>query len=230
MIRLEIDDREFKRKLEKFSKNKFENFVRKNINDLLFDIKKFTITDRSGGMQKQFTIRQRGLLRSHLHVQKAIGVIGYFGSIESPRFTGWSEQQKGTPVKRDHVVHTRHARGPSAKRKLREKFRRNAPSENLLRYDTVKGATGSYRQMVTANLARLRRKKYTGPVTLPIPFGKRKPGIYKMLKSGKLKIMEIWEKKQPDRKNWAAAIVKNYFRTGKADKVIEKNFKRFMRI
>lgn len=226
MMIVKIDDSEFRRQTEKFSKRKLDSFIKKNINDMLFDLRKFAI-DNSQGMASQFTVRQKGLLRRHFRVEKAIGLVGYFGSVDSPRFTGWTEQQKGTPVKRDYVVHRTHARGPGGKRKLAKKFRRNAPSENLLA--PVRNSTGSVRQKITANIARLRRQRYSGAVTLPLPFGKMQPGVYKMLKSGRLKIMQIWRKKQPDRKKWLQAVVNNYFKLGKHNRIVSKNLERYLK-
>lgn len=226
MMTIKIDDEEFRRKTENFSQRKFGSFIKKSINDMLFDLRNFAI-DNSQGMASQFTVRQKGLLRKHFRVEKAIGLVGYFGSVDSPRFTGWAEQQKGMPVKRGHVVHRTHARGPGGKRKLPKKFRRNAPSENLLA--PVRNSTGNPRQVITANIARLRRKRYSGAVTLPLSFGKMQPGIYKMLKSGKLKIMEIWRKKQPDRKKWLQAVVNNYFKLGKHNRIVSKNLERYLK-
>jgi hypothetical protein len=221
MLRIELDETEFYKKIEKFSDHKLGRFIDKNINDFLFATRNFAIGN-ARGMKSEFTIRAPGILRRHLVVKKAFGQVGYFGSLSSARFSGWSEQQTGKKTKRKIKVHKKNARGASGKRKLANRFRRNSKgAENLLR--TVANGTGSYQQMIAANLSRLQRERYSGAVIMPVSFGNRKPGIYNMLKSGKLRIMEIWETKQPKQNPWATDIIKRWFDTGDYKKIVDKN-------
>jgi len=227
-MQISLDLSEFKKITDNFSDQQNEKFMRNSVNDILFDLRNFALTS-SMGISKEFTIRNKGLVRSHIKIKKAFGLIGYFGSISSNRFSGWKEQQYGSRTKRKYKVHTENARGSAGRRTLQTKYRRKHGARNLLRTVGDVHGTGSYRQMITANLAMLRRKKESGPVELPIQFGNMKPGIYNLLKSGKMKLMEIFETKQTKQTEWASNIVLRYLATGKYKKVLEKNIERMIR-
>lgn len=218
-MRVEIDVNDFFKKMKRFGRRNVEKFVNDYINDCLFAVRTFAITHPSG-IEKEFTVRAKGLVRKHLRVKKAFGMVGYFGSISSPRFSGWEEQQTGKRTKRKIKVHTKHARGAGGRRKLAKRFRRkNENAKNLL--DPIGRITGD-ENIIAANLSRLNRDRYSGPVILPERFGNRKPGIYNMYKSGKLKIMQIWETKQPERQEWANNIITRWIRTKENEKLLKK--------
>lgn len=227
-MQIEIDISEFKKALESFSERETKKLIKRTVNDILFDVRTFAIKDKKG-MAAEFTIRNKALIRKHLKVKKALGVTGYFGSIKSARFSGWTEQQHGTPTKRTIKAHTRNARGPSGRRKIPKKYRRNHAAIKDLSSTAIGNATGSTTQLITANLAMLRRRKERVPVRLPVKFGKMKPGIYNLLKSGKMKMMEVFETKQPKRNQWANDIVLRYIASGKHRAIIEKNIEKVIK-
>jgi hypothetical protein len=227
-MNITIDISDFKKKLETFSEKENEKFIRKTINDILFSVRNYAVKD-SKGISAEFTIRDKGLVRSHIKVQKALGITGYFGSVKSTRFSGWVEQQYGKRTKREIKVHTRNARGPSGRRKLNVKYKRNYTGIRNMLNSNISNMTGSYTQMIAANLAMLRRKKESGPIKIPVQFGKRKPGIYNLFKSGKTKAMVIFEPKQPKRKAWATNIILRYLISGQAEKIVIKNIKKVLK-
>jgi hypothetical protein len=227
-MNITIDISDFKKKLETFSEKENEKFIRKTINDILFSVRNYAIKD-SKGMASEFTIRNKGLVKKHIRVKKAFGITGYFGSVKSNRFSGWVEQQYGKRTKREIKVHTRNARGSSGKRKLAARYRRNYSGIKNMLDSRISNMTGSYTQMIAANLAMLRRKKESGPIKIPVQFGKRKPGIYNLLKSGKTKVMEIFETKQPKKNTWATDIILRYIATGQAEKIVIKNIEKVLK-
>lgn len=224
-MKISIDIGDFYKQIERFSDRQTDKLIKNTINDILFDLRKYSINDPKG-IGSEFTIRTKGIVRKHIMVKKAFGVTGYFGSVKSSRFSGWVEQQYGRPTHRKIKVHTKNARGSSGKRKLGTKYRRNYSGIINLLNSGISNMTGSYTQMMAANLSMLRRKKETGPIKIPVQFGKRKPGIYHLMKSGKTKAMEYFETKQPEKNTWATDIIMRYLMTNRAGNIIEKNLNR----
>lgn len=235
--------------LKHLSERRSSIFLRNTINTLLFDLRKYSLSPR--GMQAEMQIRSKGLLKSHLIVIKAkanrFSCVGYFGSVKSPRFSGWKEQQTGEATRRKIVVHKKHARGNSGKRILSKKYRRNAGAERLL---TDQKNTSTDRQKITATMAILRRQGYNGAVILEKGYYKRQPGIYQFVskpfktskesrkkKRGKriekglhvsdriydngirLKLMTLLKTKQPEPNPWGTDIIHRFLSQDRMNKI-----------
>lgn len=223
---IEIDIDDFKKQIEdRFSNKELDKFIRKSINDVLFELRDYSIKDPKG-MDSEFTIRNKSLVRKHIRVNKAFGLVGYFGSIRSNRFSGWTEQQYGRPTHRKIKVHTKNARGSIGKKRLATKYRRNYAGIKSLLDTRIANMTGSYTQMMAANLSMLTRKDYSGPIKIPAQFGNRKPGIYHLYSWGEMKAMAYFETKQPEKNTWATDIILRYLTTGKLKKTLIKNFEK----
>lgn len=116
------------KKLEKFFK-KFPVQARQAsagvLNSLAFTTRKYDIKN----INRDMIVRNKRFVESSLRVQttKPRDIdhqVAYAGSINRPRFTGWKEQQKGTPPKRKRSITTA-ARGGSktGRMKARAKLR-----------------------------------------------------------------------------------------------------------
>ena len=187
-MEITINTKYVEQQIKNLTTAKARRFVRNIINTTLFDLRKFSLGPM--GMISEFEIRSSGLLRSHIVIRKATefngGSVGYFGSLSDNRFSGWEEQQKGTATHRKITVHKDHARGESGKRKLQSKFRRNKIGKSMPNLLVNQGGNlASYDDMMTATLAILRRKEYSGPVFIPYPYYARPAGVYNLRKAGR---------------------------------------------
>ena len=120
-----IDSQDLK-KLDRFFKG-FPKEMRQAtagiLNSLAFQTRKNDIQIISANM----IIRNRRFLESSLRVKttpprRIEEQVAYAYSMERPRFTGWKEQQKGTPPKRKRSI-TKYARGGDMHKQVRHKAR-----------------------------------------------------------------------------------------------------------
>lgn len=237
---VKLDIRQLEQISNLISENKQKRIINGFINSTLFAIRKYSISGY--GLPKELKIRSKGLVKSHIRIEKStVGFLcGYWGSIGDDRFSGWEEQEHGNSTKRNIVIHTKNARGSSGKRTLQKKYRRDADAVQLLQNqknttsdiakitatlsilrrkkyngvvelstDYYDREAGRYQMSVSGKVAsrktRIKRRKKR--IAAGLPVGER---LYDT--KIKLKIMEIFKRKQPKRVPWGENIINRFMR------------------
>jgi hypothetical protein len=127
------------------------------------------------------------------------------GSIRRPRFTGWIEQELGTPVQRTRIFGIM-ARGGDIKRRTIgvSRLRQNA---DHIEPDAYEGRSERFRN--TAMLMDIRRRGIKKPFVIR-RHSKLKPGLYRFVRK-KLQMLQRFKVKvQPKRIPWLSGSVKLY--------------------
>lgn len=211
-----VDLSEWDNLIRKLAPQKQVLFINRYINRMLFSAREYMI---STGMAKSFIIRNKGLLKKHLGYTKAVGMVGYFGSIagnesRASRFTGWKEQQLGTKQERKiNIINS--ARG-SKSSVLNKKFRRNKDFPNMLQgwksgsLSKLKHNTTYNRFIATWSI--MKREGFYGSVYIPEKIKGRPAGVYMMLKSGSLKLKTSNKTVEPKQNHWATVGLNSFLR------------------
>lgn len=159
------------------------------------------------------------------------------GSVQTSRFTGWTEQEHGTHT--DRHVATTAARGNKSK-PIRPSARLAKPYFHPKRFPksgsvfkrasrSKRGGLAAGNTSVAAMLNILRHMKYRLPFIITrhsqIP-----PGLYRLRGKDRLKMLQGFDppKQQPKRLPWMAKSVKKYFRSGKLNRAWFKAAKRVL--
>ena len=196
------------------------------INTLLFRLRTYTLKDKDG-IKDEFTIRNKGLVRKTIRVTKTNrnNLTGYYGSVPTARFTGWSEQQYGKQPKRQRVA-MRRARGPGGRRRIPKRFRLN---QTIRSSKNVKLQGTSEKQRIAIFLSANRRRGYTGPLIVHEKGPKNMPpGVYNMLKSSKLRLIQVFKQMEVEHNPWATDIIKRYMAQERHGLIITKEIHRLM--
>jgi hypothetical protein len=152
------------------------------------------------------TVRNPKFVASRIRVTKAnIGAAvaaqaSWTGSVAGPRFTGWTEQEKGTPSKRNRFS-TLAGRGGSEQKQMRHAIRLKPKHEVVTAdhpdYQPKGGKTSGF-------VAMLMRKKETRMVRIKGSFYKRN--------RKRLQLVQEMKPRQPKRKRWLRQARAEYFR------------------
>lgn len=222
MIEIHVDTEQLIKEMDRnlLLERKYRAIVGMVLNRLVYGARQYAIDK---GMGKLFMFRQgrgKGLLKKHFQYTKTKTNIPidrmdvFYGSVSSPRFSGWIEQQSGEKTQRERVA-TLAARGKQNKRVIPGKYRHNKLS-GMPRRETVPVRNKrSVAHHTAAMLAILQRRGYTGPVYIGEDTGGDAaflPGIYQMLAGGKVRPIQFDELLQPKRLNWAFRLQRDYMR------------------
>jgi len=251
--------RDLEKQLNKLTEPKAKKLVKNYINTTLFEVRKFSLGPmgirkemiiRNSGLIRSHLIVRKA-------TNKPGGCIGYFGSLADDRFSGWEEQEKGTATRRKITVHKKNARGASGKRSLKQKFRRNAGPTPLLQNQKntetdrqkITATMAILRRSGFSGAVILTKgyyKKWPGIyefTSKPFKTSKttRKKRRNKRLKAGlpvsdriydngiKLKLMEIFKRKQPKLNHWGTNVIKRYLQIHDSKKIVEKELSRMFK-
>lgn len=170
-------------------------------------------------LESKLTIRSQRFVKSRVRVEKARGnkpitsQRSEVGSISSDRFSGWVEQELGTPTKRTRIS-TVLARGGSVKKTVRPSVRLK-PSNKFVDPDGFPGKQAEHRAW--AMIAILARKGYRKPFVITgLP--KIKSGLFKFNKgkSGQFKRLQTFNPRrsqlQPPRLKWLTGGSDRFFK------------------
>jgi hypothetical protein len=223
----DVDISELENLVKKLEPKNIKRLESNYINALLFGLRKYTITNKDG-LQKEFTIRNKGLARYSIRISKcnSTTLIGYFGSISSKRFTGWKEQQEGKQPKRKRVAMP-YVRGKSGKRKIPTKYRLNQTirSSKNVDYDSIK----SGKQRIAIFLSANRRQGYKGPLIINEDIkGMPPPGVYQMIAKGKIKAIQLFRQMHIKHNPWATDIIKRYMKQEKHGIIVMREIHRLL--
>jgi len=233
-MEVRIDLSEWEHLIKRLSPNRQIRFINGFINRSLYFARESMVNDE---MKKIFKIRTNGLLRKHLTYQKATGLIGYFGSTKSERFTAWKEQQLGARQERKINISTANARGSSGMGVLKRPFRRN--NNSIQRLDKMSGKYGTRQEKALSRItfkpddvvfkiakSILKQLHYSGPVYLSKQWGNRVAGVYNMLSSGGMKLMSANKSVEPERVQWATIGLNIFLEKFKSrsNKIAEEEF------
>ena len=147
-----------------------------------------------GIIHKRMTVRSAGFVNQAIRVQKAKGNIqpndqfSIVGSRGLPRFSGWAEQELGTPDKRTRTA-TAFARGGDKKKKIKTGMRLK-PTNSFRSSDDFPGKTAHHRSVAMLQIIS-REKDVTKQ--LIIKGHKRLPnGLYKIQRR-KLRLVQRFD-------------------------------------
>lgn len=135
------------------------------------------------------------------------------GSISRPRFSGWVEQQKGTPSKRKRQPTLTARTGGNWKKKTAPRFRFK-PAKRFVRPSTdpfrKKGRrlSNNSGRDIAIFLQILRRNKYRQPFFLPIKYKRLEKGLY-IFKKKRLQLVQGLDPDPTKRNTWMTRVVKN---------------------
>ncbi len=131
----------------------------------------------------RMTNRDERFVKGSLQVQKTSGSrsidrqVSIAGSVTRPRFTGWAEQQLGTPTARTRVANIE-GRGGSFDRKVIGRARLK-PNQKFRDMDEVGINVGNDAQRIIAFLNIMKRENSKQSFLIPRKVGKWKKGLYK---------------------------------------------------
>ena len=120
-------------------------------------------------IQESMTIRDPRFVKGSLRVERAklVKPVAEVGSIERDRFTGWKEQEKGTPSPKDRKQ-TLTARRSNWKHRVAPRFRLKPGKKKFIRPTDMK--LKNRPKHMRYFLLRLARKRYKQPFYLPIQY------------------------------------------------------------
>lgn len=154
------------------------------------------------------------------------------GSLETDRFSGWVEQQRGDKADRSRVF-TLVARAGSAARQAKPSARLDPKTDFLEASDfNIQGAKNEdHRQEIFIRM--LARRKHRKPFLLR-KHSKFAPGLYRMtgtVKRTRIKMLQSFDPKkpQPRRIPWLTIGVENYLRSNRSRMAVKKALKRTFR-
>jgi len=148
------------------------------------------------------------------------------GSLESQRFTGWSEQELGTAPKKTRTASLFARAGQHAKQMKRKA--RLLPGTKYMTPDDVKGKNAHHRAVVLLIITNRERSKepfvIKGHDTLM-------DGLYQWAGKGKLKMLQTFEEaKRPKKLDWLTRARKRYFNKTNITSLWEKTLKRTLKL
>jgi hypothetical protein len=204
-------------KLRKFYKRAPHLFARATasmLNSFAFGTRKEAIKT----VKQKMNVRNDRFVNSRMRVEKARGSNilqqeAVAGSIESPRFSGWEEQELGTKTQRSRVANVL-ARGGDFNRQIKPSLRLK-PSRDFQDANDYPGKDESTRTAAMINSAKL------GKLRRPFIIGKKLKGKLRTLKAGlyrvrrkKLERLQSFEPRnpQPKRIRWMTIARKEYFK------------------
>lgn len=199
--------------LRKFYKKAPKQFQRVSAN-VLTSFAFGTRTESLGAINDKMTVRNKRFVDGSVRVVKArSGPISSqeseMGSINRARFSGWAEQELGTPTKRTRVA-TALARGNNPEKQIKPSLRLK-PSNQFISPKEYKGRSEQHRTNIMIwDLMRTNSKK---------PFRIRKhrkfkPGLYKFVRK-KIVAVQVFAKAsklQPKRIRWMTTGINTYFK------------------
>ena len=180
------------------------------LNEFAFGVRREAFNE----IERRMKVRNPRFVNSRLRVHRAVFAqaidqqYSETGSISSPRFSGWKEQQLGTRAKRTRVS-TLFARGNQS-RQIKPAYRLK-PAKDFVSSDDYKGSS---QHRVIAMLAHLKRKKYNRPFIVKRGHRKLKPGLYKYSRSKLRRIQNFQptrKQRQPRRIPWLTGARDRYF-------------------
>jgi hypothetical protein len=204
------DMKDFQKLLQRFP-YKIQRASAGTLNSVAFGMRQSSLMV----INEKMTVRSPSFIRSKLSVSKASNSHpietqkAIMGSILSERFSGWKEQELGSPTSM-HRTATLLARGGSMAGKIQTKSRLKG---NFQTPDDFPGKNKEHR--IYAMLSMLSRKRYGNPIII-YGHSKWKPGLYKLKYKGKksYKIHRLQEFKaplQPKRVKWMTMAVHKQF-------------------
>ena len=169
-------------------------------------------------IRRTMKVRNDRFVKSRIRVEKAHGrnilqQESVTGSISSPRFSGWEEQELGTRTERSRVANVL-ARGGDFNRQVKPSLRLK-PGRDFSDANDFSGHDETSRTAALINSAK------RGKTRRPFIIGRNLKGKLRSLKSGlyrvrrkKLERLQSFEPKraQPRRNRWATTGYKNYFK------------------
>jgi hypothetical protein len=208
---------------------KTPKFFAKATGDMLNEFAFGTRVEAFYEIASRMTVRNPRFVSSRLQVTKSkrslpvAGQVSVMGSKATDRFSGWTEQQLGTKTARERVI-TVLARMGNFKRQAAPKARLK-PSNEFLSYHDIRLKSGNSAEQRSIVLIRmLARAKSTQPFILTRKNG-MKPGLYR-LKGGKVKLLQRFEREQPQRIPWITNARARYFRDTDIKRLWHKTFER----
>ncbi len=202
-MNIKIDDKQLKqfKKMCRSGQKEFQYVTAEYLNSSAFRARELNMKN----LQSQMTIRDQRFLSSALRVEKTKPIsinqqIAISGSITKPRFTGWTEQEKGTAPERKRKI-TVSARGGSRQAKAQQRARLK-PSNKIYKPEQYQGKT--YKQRFYL-MMRILGSRGGGQFLLSQKLRTRRgymnPGLYG-LKSGKISMLQKFEAPEIKRKPW----------------------------
>lgn len=189
------------------------------LNDFAFG----TRTRAIGVIGDTMTVRNPKFVASRLRVTKANihspveRQAAWAGSVAGNRFTGWVEQEKGTPTKRNRFA-TLAGRGGSAGKQIRHAVRlkkgRDVVKPEDADYNPKGGSFSGFAAMIF-------RKKENRIILYKGTFYKRK--------RKKLEVVQSTKKRQPKRLTWLRRARAQYFRHTDLDALWRRHCNSVMR-
>lgn len=183
---------------------------------------------------RYLVIRNPNFMRSSVKVEKATLARKYseVGSIERPRFSGWEEQQTGTPSE-SHRVLTGAARGSSFQNVARGPARLK-PSNTPLQISNYVGGRYQTRSQRTIAMFKDARKQHRS--VLIARRDRRKVGVKKRLDAGLygyyrgklLRLQKFGESWSPKRIDWMGEALNLTHKQNDYYRTFAKEFERFV--
>lgn len=221
-------------KLRKFYKRAPHLFARATasmLNSFAFG----TRTQAIKTIKQKMTVRNERFVNSRMRVERARGSSilqqeAIAGSIESPRFSGWAEQELGTPTSRTRVANVL-ARGGNFNRQIKPSLRLK-PGRDFPDANDFKGGDETTRTATLINSAK------RGKTRRPFIIGKNLKGKLRTLKSGlyrvrrkKLERLQSFEpqKVQPKRIRWMTIARKEYFKRTNVKRLWGRTLERILK-
>ena len=178
-------------------------------------------------IRKYMVVRATKWVEGRVRVQKAYGSRpeAEMGSIVSPRFTGWVEQELGTGVKRTRVAGIMSRKG-DVKNKMIGAARLR-PNASHITPEQYQGKRDSAR--TAAMIGDIRRRGLKTPFIVK-NHRKIKTGLYRM-RNGRIELLQLFKtKKQPRRVKWMSGALKLYMTHNRVRNEWAKSIRHVLRL
>ena len=211
------------RRFYKSSPKQFRRSIVNLINTYAFETRKEALKVIHSDMK----VRNQSFVVSRMRVQTARlnTMESKTGSIYSPRFSGWEEQETGKKTKRTRVATTL-GRGGSDEGQIRP-MNRLKPGKDFITPDDFNADSSDHR--VVAMLRALEKQKYTKPFIIK-GHRKFKSGLYKRHRKKIRRVQEFKSKNaQPKRIKWMTKARNNFFARANTREMWANSIKRTVR-
>lgn len=164
-------------------------------------------------IRERMTVRNPRFVESRLQVDKAVGRLpiqgqkALMGSVRSPRFSGWEEQQTGARTARERTINLL-ARGGGTKRQVPPRYRLKS-GKQFESYKNYPGRGVERRTIVM--LQQLDRQRWKQPFVIHKKKGMI-PGLYKF-KRRKPRLLQVFvpRRAQPKKVPWITMARERFF-------------------
>jgi len=207
----EVDFSELERLEELYQRapRQFARAIGSMLNEFAFGTRNTSIEV----IRERMVVRNPGFVSSRLRVEKSDkrppidALKSIVGSIRSPRFSGWEEQQTGVRTARERVINLL-ARGRSRKKRAAPRFRLK-PGREFESYKNYPGKGIEGRTIIM--MQKLDRQRYKQPFLVHEKRG-MSPGLYKFHRR-KPRLLQLFDPRraQPKKIPWMTMARDRFF-------------------